>query len=488
MLIQNAFSIFLLLPLLIPHISTALHHRISASFGSNKHWHARMPEKTDDALLQAWQELLALQTNQSAVARRDHPIDDRLLTPLHKCASFPFHAARVEDNDDYDNANVVRMRSSASASTLAPQWVEIYGEIGALTSVCAEERAATRTTMDVKELAEEFRNKCTTGWQMPSSSASDSVVPLSLVQMFNSIGARVEAVHGDEPSAHRNLQAWTRAVVDKMRTLRAYATRWKLLLIAPGLHGEHQKRIYGIPAAALVQDVLQSVQLVRHGLPRRTFLLILRQSNLSFWRSVAKTAAFCSKMLSLWELGRAEDDETAWDVLEARLRAVYGDDEEFHVQVVDILERARPVITTSNFANISPLASDCVHLSPRGLSLLHLQLWNWLMQPRLRHVHPFVPLLRPPLCPRPHCPFLATARNSISCPRLPLLMPQSIDANQKATFPLNVSVMLSPFSVLLGFSFSFPLLLSLVAMCSVIRHRKCFSIGDNCRGAEVIAL
>ncbi|KAL3079602.1 hypothetical protein niasHT_034826 [Heterodera trifolii] len=31
----------------------------------------------------------------------------------------------------------------------------------------------------------------------------------------------------------------------------------------------------------------------------------------------------------------------------------------------------------------------------------------------------FVPLLRPPLCPRPHCPFLATPRNIISCPRVP---------------------------------------------------------------------
>ncbi|KAI3410067.1 hypothetical protein GPALN_006431 [Globodera pallida] len=473
-----------------------------------------MPEKADDdALLQAWQELLALQTNQSAVARRDHPIDDRLLTPLHKCASFPFHAARVEDNDDYDNANVVRMRSSASASTLAPQWVEIYAEIGHLTSVCAEERppsaTATRTPMDVKELAEEFRNKCTTGRQMPSS-ASD---PLSLVQMLKSIGARVEAVHGDAPSPHRNLQAWTRAVVDKMRTLRAYATRWKLLLIAPGLHDIS----YGQSAAALAQDVLQSVQLVRHGLPRRTFLLILRQSNLSFWRSVAKTAAFCSKMLSLWELGRAEDDETAWNVLEARLRAVYGDDEEFHVQVVDILERARPVKPAEkpfnpehcpkvigqdadagiqipinpdgiavpySDADISPLSSDCVHLSPRGLSLLHLQLWNWLMQPRLRHVHPFV---------RP-----VASASALSSAPLPILdhcsqynlMSSTAPAadKQKATLPLRVSVMLSPFSVLLGFSFSFPLLLSLVAMCSVIRHRKCSSIGNNCSGAEVIAL
>ncbi|KAL3085267.1 hypothetical protein niasHS_010336 [Heterodera schachtii] len=72
---------------------------------------------------------------------------------------------------------------------------------------------------------------------------------------------------------------------------------------------------YGQSSAVLAQDVLQSVQLIRHGLPRRTFLLILRQSNLNFWRSVAKAAAFCSKMLSPWEFGKADDDERAWDLV-----------------------------------------------------------------------------------------------------------------------------------------------------------------------------
>ncbi|KAL3106362.1 hypothetical protein niasHT_013191 [Heterodera trifolii] len=312
----------------------------------------------DDSLLQAWHELVALQAKQSAIAHRDHPVDERLLTPLRKCggggaASSPRHGTTPWDpNDDvnsYNDANnddpagnlVPIYAASSLASTLAPQRVEIYAQIGHLTQFCGHEQhlMAKRTTVDIQQLAEGGREI------------------------------------GDIP--------------------------------------------YGQSSAVLAQDVLQSVQLIRHGLPRRTFLLVLRQSNLTFWRSVAKAAAFCSKMLSLWEFGKADDDERAWDLLEARLRTVYGDDEEFHVQVVDLMEHARPVISAGNYADLSPLASDCVHLSPRGLSLLHLQLWNWLVQPRVRHSQPFVPLLRPPLCPRPHCPFLATPRNIISCPRVP---------------------------------------------------------------------
>ncbi|KAL3085310.1 hypothetical protein niasHS_010379 [Heterodera schachtii] len=362
----------------------------------------------DDSLLQAWHELVALQAKQSAIANRDHPVDERLLTPLRKCgggaiASSPRHGTTPWDNNDgvnsyndannYDHAdNLVPIyAASSSASTLAPQRVEIYAEFGHLTQFCGHEKhlMAKRTTVDIQQLAEEFRNKCSVRSPSPSVSSNFAGSSLSLAQIFTVMGARVETVvisaddnatksAGGANANRKHLQEWTRQMVEKVhRTVHAHSQRWKLVLIAPGLHDIP----YGQTSAVLAQDVLQSVQLIRHGLPRRTFLLVLRQSNLTFWRSVAKAAAFCSKMLSLWELGKSDDDERA--------------------------------------ADLSPLASDCVHLSPRGLSLLHLQLWNWLVQPRVRHSQPYVPLLRPPLCPRPHCPFLATPRNIISCPRVP---------------------------------------------------------------------
>ncbi|KAL3085266.1 hypothetical protein niasHS_010335 [Heterodera schachtii] len=118
--------------------------------------------------------------------------------------------------------------------------------------------------------------------------------------------------------------------------------------------------------------------------------------------------------------------------LEARLRTVYGDDEEFQVQVVDLMEHARPVISASNY--FIPCCS-------------------------------FVPLLRPPLCPRPHCPFLATPRNIISCPRVPLDRANQITFSSSPLRRLLRSVQLSTAGkVLLLLFVLLPLLLIIVLL------------------------
>ncbi|KAL3115012.1 hypothetical protein niasHT_019988 [Heterodera trifolii] len=100
---------------------------------------------------------------------------------------------------------------------------------------------------------------------------------------FTVMGAQIETVvisaddnttksAGSANANRKHLQEWTRQLVEKVRrTVRAHSERWKLVLIAPGLH--------------------------------------------TFWRSVAKAAAFCSKILSLWELGKVDDDQRAWDLV-----------------------------------------------------------------------------------------------------------------------------------------------------------------------------
>lgn len=64
--------------------------------------------------------------------------------------------------------------------------------------------------------------------------------------------------------------------------------------------------------------------------------------------------------------------------------------------------------------DFSVMSSDCIHFSGRGLSLLHIYIWNWLVQPSKRQ--PWVPLVRRLYCPRPACPFFATEENIHSCP------------------------------------------------------------------------
>uniref|UniRef100_A0A915EJJ7 Uncharacterized protein n=1 Tax=Ditylenchus dipsaci TaxID=166011 RepID=A0A915EJJ7_9BILA len=54
-----------------------------------------------------------------------------------------------------------------------------------------------------------------------------------------------------------------------------------------------------------------------------------------------------------------------------------------------------------------------MHLSSRGLSLLHSHLWNYLLQPSKQVA--WIPLVRPLYCPRPKCPFLVTSKNVRFC-------------------------------------------------------------------------
>ncbi|KAL3085309.1 hypothetical protein niasHS_010378 [Heterodera schachtii] len=185
------------------------------------------------------------EAKQSAIAHRDHPVDERLLTPLRKCgrgaiASSPRHGTTPWDNNDdvnsYNDANnddhagnlVPIYAASSSASTLAPQRVEIYAEIGHLTQFCGHEKhlMAKRTTVDIQQLAEEFRNKCSVRSPSPSVSSNFVGSSLSLAQIFSVMGARVETVvisaddnaskSADGANANRkNLQEWTRQMVDK---------------------------------------------------------------------------------------------------------------------------------------------------------------------------------------------------------------------------------------------------------------------------------
>ncbi|KAL3124395.1 hypothetical protein niasHT_000819 [Heterodera trifolii] len=171
--------------------------------------------------------IIITEAKQSAIAHRDHPVDERLLTPLRKCgggaaALSSRHGTTPWDNNDgvnsyndannYDHAdNLVPIYvASSSASTLAPQRVEIYAEIGHLTQFCgAKELFMTkRTTIDIQQLAKvinqqsvkmlhtEFRNKCSVRSPSPSSLSSSPSVSsnfvgssLSLAQIFTVMGA-----------------------------------------------------------------------------------------------------------------------------------------------------------------------------------------------------------------------------------------------------------------------------------------------------------
>ncbi|CAD6195044.1 unnamed protein product [Caenorhabditis auriculariae] len=71
-------------------------------------------------------------------------------------------------------------------------------------------------------------------------------------------------------------------------------------------------------------------------------------------------------------------------------------------------------------ADLSVLGYDCAHFSERGLSLLHLAMWNALVTRAPSRLAQYRPSTDPILCPDPKCPFLRTAANSDLCVFAPL--------------------------------------------------------------------
>src|SRR5205085_906667 len=88
---------------------------------------------------------------------------------------------------------------------------------------------------------------------------------------------------------------------------------------------------------------------------------------------------YCAKMYSLW--GNSVFGEEVqrrlkrdWDVLESRVERNFQRDS-FYVQVFNWSG-----IRDSASLDVSLLSPDCIHLSSRSLSLLHMDVWNRLVQ------------------------------------------------------------------------------------------------------------
>lgn len=65
--------------------------------------------------------------------------------------------------------------------------------------------------------------------------------------------------------------------------------------------------------------------------------------------------------------------------------------------------------------DLSMLGHDCVHFSPRGLSLLHIATWNAILTRPIDRSQTFNFTLEQPICADPQCPFIRTSKNSASC-------------------------------------------------------------------------
>lgn len=187
-----------------------------------------------------------------------------------------------------------------------------------------------------------------------------------------------------------------------------FRNRWKLIVIAPSLF---DLRI-GSDLQTLTDDILQSIQVIHDKLPSKTFVLVLKNSQFTISRDVARTFVFCDKMLTLWNLNFGHT-AASWETLEARIKRNYQT-EDFFVNIIDILDGSIPLIFDKT-PDISILDADCIHFSERGLSLLSTHIYNYIIQPVKQTT--FKPVVRPLVCPRPDCPYLVTSTNKQFCPK-----------------------------------------------------------------------
>uniref|UniRef100_A0A914CTE0 Uncharacterized protein n=1 Tax=Acrobeloides nanus TaxID=290746 RepID=A0A914CTE0_9BILA len=269
-------------------------------------------ETEEDPLYLSWQDFTRVHVNQTTEFERDYPVDDRLYGNLKKCGRYNFGGETLSNN-------------------LQPSEIQIYAEIGNLATFCRNELtlpALYNETFNLNEVVAEFSPMCL------QSMESDSQQP-SLSKILRILSSNFEVVESKQ--RHKSLQVWTKHIVQKIHKIDRFLEKWKLIIIAPGIYDLEP----GESAHRVVHDVLQSLQIIHHRLPEKTFVIILRNAKRQFWKALAKNFVFCEKILSLWPNHEGKSDEV-WDVLEERVKKNYRS-ETFYVDVLPFLEDAVPL-------------------------------------------------------------------------------------------------------------------------------------------------
>ncbi|KAI6199179.1 hypothetical protein M3Y96_00598900 [Aphelenchoides besseyi] len=342
------------------------------------------PIQKPDPLFLAWKAFIQTQNDQTQKFGIDFPIDDRLYSSLKHCG--------VEHTSG----------SLPSTHTVAIRDVEIYSEIGSQSTFCRPGVSLVKNLNDTLELeaaAQIFRSQCLNSMETQSRNPT-------LAKIFKQMGANIEIFESNLVH-HKNLQSWTRQIVRAISRTANFENRWKMILLMPGLFDVKVNGHFH----TLTADILQSLQIINSHLPTKTIVLLVKNAEVSIQRDIARSFLFCEKMLTLWNIDIPRTSAN-WHTLEERIKQNYQT-EMFYVHLIELTDGATPVIFNST-PDISILDSDCIHFSKRGVSLLHIGLYNWIAQPIKQVI--WRPLVRPLFCLRPDCPFIATKENSRFCP------------------------------------------------------------------------
>ncbi|VDK66122.1 unnamed protein product, partial [Onchocerca ochengi] len=273
---------------------------------------------------------------------------------------------------------------------VCPADIQLYAELGQLTRYCND---------SIIELIRGRMDSC-------QHASYTSSLP-SIVKFLMKFIRNLTVI---ESSNETKLENQTQYLVKKFMEHRSWRNKWKLIVIMPNMEdGELQE-----PEQSAV-EVMKSIKLLYEVIPQRTILIVIRSSTLQLWQDASDAHRACQTLLEPWKLYQKLNPVSIWDQVE-KICELHFQSSLFTVQILPLMKDASlPFLSGSNQIDLSLLGHDCVHFSPRGLSLLHIAIWNAILTRLPDRSQKFNFTLERPFCADPQCPFVRTKKNSAFC-------------------------------------------------------------------------
>ncbi|KAK6108275.1 hypothetical protein QQG55_31500 [Brugia pahangi] len=273
---------------------------------------------------------------------------------------------------------------------VCPTDIQLYAELGQLTRYCND---------SIMELIKGRADSC----QHASYTSSFPSIVKFLMKFVRNLTVI-------ETSNATKLGNQTQYLVEQFMEHRSWRNKWKLIVIMPNMEDGELRE----PEQSAV-EVMKSIKLLYEVIPQRTILIVVRSSTLQLWQDASNAHRACQTLLEPWKLYKNLNPVSIWDQVE-KICGLHFQSSLFTVQILPLMKDASlPFLSGSSQIDLSLLGHDCVHLSPRGLSLLHIAVWNAILTRLPDRSQTFNFSLERPLCVDPQCPFIRTTKNSAFC-------------------------------------------------------------------------
>ncbi|CAJ0589283.1 unnamed protein product [Cylicocyclus nassatus] len=315
-----------------------------------------------------WQHLITVQADQYAEQTIDFPLS---YASLNSCTRVP-----PSDGEEV-------------ADSLRPSSVDIYADLGHLSTFCKS---------NLSMLQAGVLDSC-------KHRVSDMELP-SFDKMLRVFSPNLTVVQSNERDD--NLLDQAKAIAESIQQIEGYENAWKFILIAATIQDGDASE-----TGQTAIEVLSAVEEFYRLLPLRTFIAVVRSSGNGMWADANHSHKACRELLERWKSYARYNSNSVWDQVEIIVQKNFRRTN-FTVEILPLL-RESALTNLPEQMDLSVFGYDCAHFSERGLSLLHMAVWNSMFTrsgDRIRNYRPSPPLM---MCPDFRCPYFRTVSNSGYC-------------------------------------------------------------------------